>query len=83
MCHLCCKYTYCIILWNKSLARSQTHDFFFNHSDKEPVMFNSDEYKHPLLCTRERVFKMLPFTEFFERILQQRYLQTSERACNN
>lgn len=75
--------TYCIIIWNKVLSQSLAHDFFYNHCDREPITFTTNDYFHPYLTTKEKIYRMIPIQEFFEKVYHQIKGMSNERPCNN
>jgi len=61
--------TYCVFIWNKRLVTSGLGDeSWYKHSDLEPISFKNRMYKHPVLCIKDQVHKMLPLKEFLGRL---------------
>lgn len=82
-CLLCSKMTYCLVMWNKRAAEMNYHDFYFSRSDKEPIMMSTIKYNHPLLCTKDTIYRMLPIREFIERIKVQTFISKEPRQCES
>lgn len=59
------------------------HDFFYNHSNREPIIFTSRAYRQPILCSKDRIHKMIPINEFYERLLMRHTRPSQVRYCNN
>lgn len=82
-CHLCCKMTYCVIIWNKFLALTKRHYDFFHFSDLEPITFTHDDYCEPVLAAEGRVHKMVPIREFYARLVDKDLNCNELRQTNN
>ena len=82
-CDLCNKSTYCLVIWNKHLSRTQDHDFYYHHSSREPIIYNKHTYKQPVLCSKDKIHKMIPVHEFYERVLMRFARSSHVRYCNN
>ena len=68
-CHVCRKLTYTVFVWNKALAQKQLEREsnpnqpskkavsrkFYNHSHLEPIYFENDFYKYPVLSIGDKV----------------------------
>lgn len=82
-CQVCRKMTYCLVIWNKHLSEAREHSFYFSSLNTRPVLFTKEKYLHPVLCTRDRVHKMLPISEFWQRLRWQSERVTNLRRCTD
>ena len=81
-CSICNKNVYTVFIWNKKLAFNKDQSEFYKHLDFNVLDFDKN-YNSPVLSTKDKVFKMLPITEFIERLNLSKLQSSANRACDN
>lgn len=74
--------TYSVFVWNRKLSTEQKHGSFYKHLNHETAKFGK-KYSHPVLCSKGKVYKMLPILEFIDRLNQSMQHTGANRACDN